>query len=260
MLKASCVITAALLLGVCPAVRADDAIANGGFETEGPDGPADSANWVQIAAGGAGTVSDRVSTSPATGKFAHHLKAVGAVGIGGTGVVLQNSIADGGLPSLQGSSTLSATFKAKVTLGPGGVGFYALRVLNSGGGIVADTGLRPMNDTGGVYASFSMGPLNVPAFGDFPNDAYAAYVELVTAAGAFPESVAEAYIDDVVVTGTLVSTCAADFDGDGFVTGVDFDLFVAAFESGDMAADFDGDGFITGVDFDSYVAAYEIGC
>lgn len=54
--------------------------------------------------------------------------------------------------------------------------------------------------------------------------------------------------------------CPADFDGDGFITGVDFDLFVGAFEQGDMAADFDGDGFLTGVDFDLFVGAYEAGC
>lgn len=57
-----------------------------------------------------------------------------------------------------------------------------------------------------------------------------------------------------------LTVCAPDFDCDGFVTGADFDLYVQAFESGDMAADFDGDGFITGVDFDSYVVAFEEGC
>ena len=59
---------------------------------------------------------------------------------------------------------------------------------------------------------------------------------------------------------TPVPRCRADFDGDGFVTGVDFDLFVQAFESGDMNSDFDGDGFITGVDFDSFVQSFESGC
>lgn len=58
----------------------------------------------------------------------------------------------------------------------------------------------------------------------------------------------------------LVVRNRADFDGDGFVTGVDFDLFVAAFEAGDLGADFDQDGFVTGIDFDLYVAAYEAGC
>jgi hypothetical protein len=55
-------------------------------------------------------------------------------------------------------------------------------------------------------------------------------------------------------------SCPADFDGDGFITGVDYDLYVSAFEAGDMAADFDGDGFLTGVDFDLYVVAFEAGC
>jgi len=57
-----------------------------------------------------------------------------------------------------------------------------------------------------------------------------------------------------------VTSCLADFDGDGFVTGVDFDLFVGAFEQGDMAADFDLDGFVTGADFDLFVQAFEAGC
>lgn len=52
----------------------------------------------------------------------------------------------------------------------------------------------------------------------------------------------------------------ADFDGDGFVTGADFDLYVQAFEAGDLAADFDGDGFLSGIDFDLYVQAFEAGC
>jgi hypothetical protein len=54
--------------------------------------------------------------------------------------------------------------------------------------------------------------------------------------------------------------CPSDFDEDGFVTGVDFDLYVQAFEAGDMSADFDGDGFITGIDFDLFVQAFEAGC
>lgn len=58
----------------------------------------------------------------------------------------------------------------------------------------------------------------------------------------------------------FIVPCAADFDADGFVTGLDFDLFVAAFESGQSTADFDADGFVTGADFDLYVAAYESGC
>ena len=54
--------------------------------------------------------------------------------------------------------------------------------------------------------------------------------------------------------------CVVDFNGDGFVTGADFDMFVQAFESGDVLADFDGDGFITGINFDDFVQTFEAGC
>lgn len=54
--------------------------------------------------------------------------------------------------------------------------------------------------------------------------------------------------------------CPADFNLDGFVTGQDYDLYVQAFENGEVAADFDSDGFITGVDFDHYVQAFEADC
>ena len=54
--------------------------------------------------------------------------------------------------------------------------------------------------------------------------------------------------------------CGPDFDGDGFLTGIDFDLFVQAYEAGELAADWDQDGFITGIDFDLYTQAYEAGC
>ena len=64
---------------------------------------------------------------------------------------------------------------------------------------------------------------------------------------------------EISIAATL-SVCAADFDCDGFITGLDYDLYVQAFEAGDMEADFDGDGFITGVDFDLYVQAFEAGC
>ena len=58
----------------------------------------------------------------------------------------------------------------------------------------------------------------------------------------------------------LTVRCPSDFDADGFVTGLDFDAFVAAYESGDLSSDFDHDGFVTGLDFDAYVQAFEDGC
>ena len=59
---------------------------------------------------------------------------------------------------------------------------------------------------------------------------------------------------------TIDGCCPADFDGDGFVTGLDFDAYLAAFESGDPASDLDDDGFVTGLDFDAFVQAFEAGC
>ena len=58
----------------------------------------------------------------------------------------------------------------------------------------------------------------------------------------------------------LAPVCAPDFDNDGFLTGLDFDLYVGAFEAGELTADFDGDGFVSGMDFDLFVQAYETGC
>lgn len=54
--------------------------------------------------------------------------------------------------------------------------------------------------------------------------------------------------------------CRPDYDGDGFLTGIDFDLYVQAFEAGDLSADYDADGFVTGIDFDLCVQDFEAGC
>jgi hypothetical protein len=59
---------------------------------------------------------------------------------------------------------------------------------------------------------------------------------------------------------SIKNSCPADFDGNGFVNGTDYDLYVAAFELGDISADFDGDGFVNGADFDLFIIAYEAGC
>lgn len=57
-----------------------------------------------------------------------------------------------------------------------------------------------------------------------------------------------------------VCDCKADFDGTGFVDFDDFNLFVVAFEAGDIAADFDTSGFVDFDDFNLFVVAYEAGC
>lgn len=95
------------------------------------------------------------------------------------------------------------------------------------------------------------------------------------ASAAFPDGLAIGDVGGSTAADILVSNrdsnvvrifqndsvpCAADFNGDGFLNGIDYDLYVGAFEAGDVSADFDGDGFITGIDFDMYVGAFEAGC
>jgi hypothetical protein len=250
----------AVMAGVCGA-RAQDVIVNGGFEAEGEAGSTDSGSWIEIANGGEGTLSERVGSGAAVGSFAHRLVAVGQNGLGGTGVILQNSRTNGGLASLEQNTQVSAVFQANVDLGPGGVGFYTLRVLNGAGAIVASSGTGVITrSTNGQYEFFAMGPLTVPAFGEAPNDVYSAFVEIAMAAGAFPESRAEGLIDGVVVTGTLVSSCAADFNADGFLDFFDYGDFVTAFETGVGDADFNNDGFVDFFDYADFVTAFELGC
>ena len=260
MNKASGLFCAALLMGLSPLARADEVIVNGGFEIAGPGGATQSANWVALVGSVPGTLSMRDSTSPRTGGFAQHIRAVGGSAIGSTGGIIQNSIADCGLPSLQQSTTVRATFSAKVNLGPGGVGFYTLRILNRNGAIVASTGLGAMNDTAGAYRQFSMGPLTVPAFGAPPNDSFASMIELVVSAGAFTASNAEAFIDDVSVTGTLIPVCRADFNHDGVVDFFDYLDFVDAFSANNPSVDFNGDTVIDFFDYLDFVDAFSSGC
>jgi hypothetical protein len=203
-MRSMCKLAAGVLLVVLPSMaRAGEVATNGGFETAGAGGATESSGWSVAASGGAGSLSERSSTSPRTGGFAHHLITFAGDNIGGNSSVSQNSAANA--VSLQQSTTLSASYYGKYTLGPGGVGFYVLRILNSAGGIVTQTGLGVItNGTGGAYQNYTMGPINVPAFGAPPNDAYYAYIELNVAAGAFAGSTAEAYVDDVSINGTIL--------------------------------------------------------
>ncbi len=193
------------------AASADLIMLNGGFEDAGPGGATDSAMWSEFIGGPAGTLSERDDSMPASGNWAHRIVAVGDDSGGASAGINQNSIVDGGLPSLQELTMLTLNFDAKVDLGPGGVGFYVLRVLNGDGAIVADSALQSLTSTGGAYESFSTS-VEVPAFGGAPNDTYAAFVEFVASAGAFQGSTSEVFVDNVVVDGTLVpapSACVA---------------------------------------------------
>jgi len=172
---------------------------NGGFEL---GTGADSDGWEENAGGGAGTVSERFFGNAASGDYSHYLGAFGNDTTGASAGMTQNSQFVG-LGTLDEGSSLQLSFDAATNFGPGGVGFYALRILNADGAIVADTGLQMMAATGG-YQSYSTAELTVPAFGGAPSDFYAAFVEFSVAAGAFDGSTSEAYIDNVVITGTIV--------------------------------------------------------
>lgn len=187
------------LLAAAGAASASSIVANGGFES---GAGTDSDQWNQIASGGPGTVSDRSTVMPLTGVHSHLLNASGISGIGSVASLFQNSIADAGMASLAPLTTVTVSLNAKVNLGPGGVAFYALRVLNSDGVIVADSGLQGLASSNG-YVAYNAA-VNVPAFGAFPNDTYASFIEIFVAAGAFEGSSAQAFIDDVQIDGTLV--------------------------------------------------------
>lgn len=195
---------AALALMPASMAFAADITGNGGFEIAGAGGPADSDLWSEFAGGPVGTVSARDASMPAAGAWAHYINAVGDATAGATAGINQNSIADVGLPSLQEMTSVSADFSWKGALGPGGVAFGVLRILNGAGAIVADTGLVALPDTGGAYTMQSLGSLMVPAFGGAPDDTYAAFVEISVSAGAFDGSVASGYVDQVRIDGTLV--------------------------------------------------------
>ena len=199
--KTTLVNIAGLLVSIAASAATADIAVNGGFEF-GTGG--DSDNWVEAGGGAFGTMSFRSDTDPISGSWSHQLNAVGADGQGASAVVLTNTLADGGLPSLQENTTLSFAFDAETDFGPGGVGFFVLRILNGAGAIVADTGLQ--NIANGSNAS---AVLNVPAFGGGDNDSYAAFIEISTAAGAFDGSFSNAKIDNVTLDGTLVPTPAS---------------------------------------------------
>ena len=205
-MKMRTVLLLALASAASPAL-ADVVIANGGFESAGPT-PTAAEFWNASSTPTPGTFANRESGNPASGNWAGHILAVGNNTAGAAAVFNQNSGAQS-IGSLAPGSSLSMTFSGSFTFGPGGVGFYALRILNSGGAIVADTTLQGVFSNTSGYQQFTSPTLTVPAFGAFPNDAYFAFVEFDVNAGAFDGSTAEAYIDDVNVQGTTVPAPAS---------------------------------------------------
>ncbi|MEO0586877.1 MAG: PEP-CTERM sorting domain-containing protein [Planctomycetota bacterium] len=201
--------TASLAVAACVFLSAGTAQAapltgNGGFEVAGALGATDSDEWGEFAGGAPGTLSERDSSNPASGQWAHHVVALGSPTAGAAAGITQNSIDVTGGISLDAGTVVSGTFEADLMLGPGGVAFAEFSILNGIGAIVATTGPVALTDTGPGYETYNLSALNVPAFGASPNDTFAAFLNLNVAAGAFDGSVAEAYFDNVSVNGTLV--------------------------------------------------------
>ncbi|MCG8509392.1 MAG: PEP-CTERM sorting domain-containing protein [Rhodospirillales bacterium] len=197
-----CLVALFGLMGI-QQVSAVEVAGNPGFEIAGTGGATDSDLWSEFAGGAAGTVSERDASMPASGNWAHHLLAIGNSTTGASAGINQNSIADVGLDSLEENTTLDASFLWKADLGPGGVAFAALRVLDGVGAVVADSGLQPLPASAN-YTPITLPTVNVPAFGAAPADTYAAFLEISVGAGAFDGSRAEGYVDDVSIQGTLV--------------------------------------------------------
>ncbi len=205
MKKAWICLVAGTFLSVPAMVMGADLATNGSFENAGSGGATDSAAWTETVSGAPGSLSERVLTGANSGSAAHRLVALGSNGIGANASIAQSTVLDGGLPSLVGGSTVSVSYRGNYNLGPGGVGFRVLRILNSAGQIVAQTPLGVItNGTGGAYQTFTLGPVTVPAIGAAPNDSYTAFVELNVAGGAFVGSSAEALIDDVIIDGSVI--------------------------------------------------------
>jgi hypothetical protein len=78
----------------------------------------------------------------------------------------------------------------------------------------------------------------------------------------FAGKIDEVRMSDVALTPAdfLYNPCPADFNRDGFLDFSDFDVFVGAFENGDVKSDFNGDGFLDFSDFDAFVLTFEAGC
>ncbi|HRX86614.1 MAG TPA: PEP-CTERM sorting domain-containing protein [Phycisphaerae bacterium] len=195
---AACV---ALGLWACP-VQATVITGNGGFEIAGSGGAADSDMWSEFTTA-ANNVSERTTTNPEFGSYAHHLLAYGQDALGTVAGIQQNSGNDVGLPSLAPGSTLSASFDAMTPFGPGGVMNYTLRILNGAGAIV-NIYNNTIPNPSSVYNTYTTTSLIVPAFGAAPNDYYVAFFEINAAAGGFASSVSEIYVDNVSIEGTLV--------------------------------------------------------
>jgi len=130
MSSKSFAIVAAAVLALCAGAAqaaTQNGFANGGFETVGVTTPA--ASWLQAAGGYS------LSTDAYTGSFSAQLASPAF----NAAVMLQNSVEQGGLAPLTVGDTPTLSFWAKGNAGGTGIVLFALRYLDGGGNIKANS-------------------------------------------------------------------------------------------------------------------------
>lgn len=161
-------------------------LANGGFEL---GTGSDATGWQEVA------VAPQRVVDPANARSGEAYMRL-FVDSPNASVALQNSVADGGLPDLLGGEVLTLTIWAKGAVGDTGNVNYSLRYLNSGGGILYNSGPQFLN---GLNSSYQAYTFNAPAV---PAGANAAFLEIVGASGPTdPSRPLNVSIDDVSLVG-----------------------------------------------------------
>ena len=182
---------AAAALALCAfGAQAANGFANGGFETVGAATPA--ASWLQAANG------YTRSTDAHTGSFSAQLASAAF----GAAVMLQNSIEQGGLPSLLGGQSPVLSFWAKGTAGGTGNVLFALRYLDGVGNILAGSGNQFFQNSINVN-TWTQITFNGPAV---PVGAIAAFIEFSQGIGPIDAGLpaGKVLIDDIVLQVTAV--------------------------------------------------------
>jgi hypothetical protein len=187
------------IAGLASASQAQNLLLNGSFESAGlpanGGSPSGATGWLGIGSN-AGT---RVTTDPTPQDGIADVLLTIPGGIGNSGV-LQNSVNDGGLPSLvTPTQPLVFSFWIKGTFGDTGNLSYALRYLNNVGGIVASPAAGTLSAPGQISAnSWTQYTFPLPAVNSPAN---ALFVEFNAASGPLiAGNPTRVFLDNVSVT------------------------------------------------------------
>jgi hypothetical protein len=181
----SIVAAAAMSLFAGAASAVTNGFANGGFEMVGVSTPASS--WLAAASGYS------LSTEARTGQYAAQLSSVAF----NAAVMLQNSVEQGGLPSLVAGDTPELSFWAKGTAGGTGNVLFALRYLDGVGNILANSQNQffqnKINENSWSEITYTLGAV--------PEGAVAAFIEFSQGIGPIEPGLpaGRVLIDDLVL-------------------------------------------------------------